>query len=87
MQTHVLILLCLAFSLTACGTERIIEKPVPVEIVRIETMPVPDDLLRPGVKKDIPDGMTYGQAIESWAADRFTIDKLNGQLKAISVLE
>lgn len=86
MRMHVWIPICLLLSLTACGTERIIEKPVPVEIIRVEYVPVPADLLHGAQKQTIPETLTYGLGIELWAEDRSTIDILNAKLKAIQSL-
>ena len=81
-----LLLLCLTISLTGCATERIVEVPVPVEIIRTEYIPVPGDLLTPLPKATIPNGLTYGQALERWYSDRATIDKLNALLLGIKSL-
>lgn len=72
--------------LTACGTERVLERPVPVEIVRIERVPVPAELLVPIAKQSIPDGITFGEALVKWSHDRATIEALNGRLAAIDSL-
>ena len=74
------------FFLTACGTERVIEKPVIHEVVRTEWRNVPADLLERCEKQAITEGMTYGEAIEAWAKDRSAIDVCNGRLTAIGTL-
>ena len=86
MWTHVLVLTFPVLLLTACATERIVEKPVPVEVIRVEQTPVPDDLLILHAKTTIPDTLTYGEAIQLWAEDRALVDILNGQLIAIGKL-
>ncbi len=84
---RVSILFCLAVLLTACGGTRVIEKPVPVEVVRDVPIPIPDDLTRPCAKQDIPDGLTYGGALEAWVKDRACVDILNANMKAIETLD
>jgi hypothetical protein len=74
-------------SFAACSTERLIEKPVPVEIVRVEYVRIPLDMLHVESKQAIPESLTYGQAVELWSEDRATIDRQNARLKAISELE
>ena len=86
MKTIALIPLFLPLFLTACATERIVEKPVPVYIDRVEYVPVPADLTETRQKQAIPDGLTYAGALELWAKDRETIDVLNGTLMGISSL-
>ena len=86
MKTAALIPLFLTLCLTACGTERVVEKPVVVEVVKTEWRAVPDDLTAPCAKTEIQVGMTYGEAIESWAKDRASIDACNGKLKGIRSL-
>jgi hypothetical protein len=72
--------------LAACGQTRIVEKPVPVEVITVERVPVPDDLLIEHMPSTIPEGLTYGEAIQLWMADRDTIAIHNGQIKAIKSL-
>lgn len=86
MIMRVLIPLCLLSLLTACGTERVITKPVVVETTKIERVLVPADLLVQHQKTTIPEALTYGEAIELWSLDRASIEKQNGQLKAIESL-
>lgn len=74
-------------TLSGCSNTRIVEKPVPVEVVRVEVVPIPAELLHVEHKQSIPDQITYGQAIELWSEDRATIDILNGRLDAIRILE
>ena len=74
--------------LTACAPTRIVEKPVPVEIAGpVEFVAVPEDLLVIHLKTDIPPTITYGEGALLWAADRESLDKANGQLAGIAVLE
>ncbi len=81
-------LLCLLFLSTACSTtERVVLKPEIVEITETVYVDVPADLTTPIAKQERPDGdLTYGDAIGLWVMDRATVDKLNGQLKAIESL-
>jgi len=72
--------------LAGCANERIIEKPVPVEVVRVERIPIPADLLVLHNKTTIPETVTYGETLQLWAADRGIIDTLLGQLDAIRSL-
>jgi hypothetical protein len=72
--------------LTACGTERVVEKPVIVEVVKTEWREVPADLTARCAKSEIPEAMTYGEALESWAKDRASIDACNGKLAGIESL-
>lgn len=80
---HVWILLSLPIFLTACTTERLVEVPVPVEIVRTETAAIPDDLTEPVEKAVVSESMTYGEALAAWADDRASVDVANAKLKAI----
>lgn len=86
MKTSVLTLLFLTLLLTACGNTKIIEKPVPVYIDKVEYVPVPYDLTMKRNKTTIPDAITYGEALELWSIDRATIDTLNGQMEAVESL-
>lgn len=82
-----LLLLFLTIFLTACGTERVVEKPVVVEVPGpVEYVPVPGDLLIRHIKTTVPESLTYGEALQLWAEDRAIIDTQNGQLAAIEVL-
>lgn len=87
MRIPAWIYLCPLPFLTACGGVKVVEKPVPVEIVRYERVSVPADLTAPGQKQTIPARISYGEAILLWAEDRATIDRVNGQLRAIRSLE
>lgn len=49
-------------------------------------MAVPAELTRTVKKSDIPDAVTYGDALKLWAEDRQNIDVLNGQMVAIKGL-
>lgn len=86
MSMRVLLLSFLMPWLTACGTERVIEKPVPVEVVRIERTLVPGEFLVLHPKTEIPEDLTYGDALQLWSEDRAIIDRQNGQLRAIQTL-
>lgn len=83
---RVLTLLFILICLAACGQTRIVETPVPVEIVRVERVGVPHQLLVRYVKTDIPESITYGDSFQLWAEDRASIDKLNAQIAAIESL-
>lgn len=84
---RVLILLSLTTLFAACGTERVVEKPVLVEVPGpVEYVAVPADLLLRHIKTTIPATLTYGEALQLWAEDRAIIEKQNGQLAAIEVL-
>lgn len=78
--------LCLALSLSACGSVKVVEKPVPVEVVRTEYVPVPFQLVRPRQLQTVPDTMTYGDAMILWARDREALRNANAQLIAIGKL-
>jgi hypothetical protein len=78
---------CLLIFATACSTERIVEKPVPYEVVRYETVPVPAELTSECEKRPIPEDLTYGEALALWAEDRASMDVCNGRLRAIRGLE
>ena len=82
-MTRVLIPLFLMLCLTACATERIVEKPVVVKTTEIKWREIPAELTRRKTKQQIPEAMTYGEALEAWSRDRATIDTLNGQLLGI----
>lgn len=86
MKTAALIPLCLTLFLTACASERIVEKPVIHEVVKTEYRDVPSDLTTRCKKTEIPETMTYGEALEGWAADRAQIDVCNGRLAGIESL-
>lgn len=83
---RVLIPLCLLLSLTACGTERLVEKPVIVEVTTVEWRPIPADMTAPCELSAILDGMTYGDALQNWAADRAAVEACNAKLAAIRSL-
>jgi len=85
---RVWILLSLLTLLTACGTTKVVEKPVPVPVPGpTQYIDVPADLVKTGKKQSIPDSITYGEALELWVKDRAIIDTLNGQLLGIKSLE
>ena len=83
---RVLILLCLPLCLTACGTERIVEKPVVHEVIKTEWRSIPGDLTTECVKATINSDMTYGEALSAWAQDRASLDVCNGKLNGIKRL-
>ena len=84
MKIRASILLCLTLFLTACGNNQVvIPKPEIVEIVRTETVPVPEPLTAPIPATVIPAALTYGEALEQWSKDRAIIVALNARLKAI----
>ena len=83
---RVLTLMFILSFLAACGQTRIVEKPVPVEVVRVERVTVPHQLLVQYTKSGIPKNLTYGEAIQLWSADRANIDVLNAQIAAIESL-
>ena len=89
MKIHVLILLFLNLYLGACGTQKIVPKPKIVKIPGpVEYIAVPADLLILHEKTTIPEGgITYGEAIQLWEADRAIIDIQNGQLLGIDALD
>jgi hypothetical protein len=72
--------------LTACGTERVVERPVIHEVVRVEWREIPADLTARCPKSEIPDSLTFGQAVELWAEDRAAIEQCNGKLAGIESL-
>ena len=87
MKRLALMLLCLLPLLTACGTERVITQPEVVEVVRVERVTVPGDLLIQHNKTTIQEGpVSFAEAIEYWSLDRAIIDTLNGQIRAIESL-
>lgn len=83
---RVLTLAFLLSLLTACGTEKVVEKPVPVRVEVVKWTPVPKDLTRQLPKQAIPDTLTYGQAIELWSRDRGSLDIVNARLRGIQEL-
>lgn len=76
----------LTFSLIGCGQTKIIEKPVPVEVIKTERVGVPEDLLIRHQKTTVPETLTFGDAMQLWVEDRAMVDKLNGQITAIQSL-
>ena len=86
MLMRVLILACLFVCLTACATPRVAVQPTIVEVVRVERVPVPNDLLVLHQPTTIPDELTYGELIQLWSADRGIIHILLGQIEAIRSL-
>lgn len=77
---------CLLILLAACGTERIVEKPVVVEVVKTEWREVPPDLLLECIKPEIPDGITWGELAVKLGEAIAEIETCNGQLRAIGSL-
>jgi hypothetical protein len=53
----------------------------------VERIPVPTDLLVTEAPAEIPEGLTYGQAIHLWSIDRAALETVNGRLEAVRVLE
>lgn len=86
MSTRVWILLSLTLFLTACGTDRVVQRPEVVRVVERVYIPVPEDLVQEIPKTSIEGVNTYGDALEAWANDRAIIDALNGQLRGIGSL-
>ena len=87
LRVYALMLIFLPALLVGCGTtEVIVEKPVPVEVVRVERVPVPIDLLIQRNKSTLPDALKYGEALQLWAEDRANLDSVNAQLGAIQGL-
>ena len=72
---------------SACGTTKIVEKPVPVEVIVVKYVPVPDSFLIRREKSTIPNNLTYGEAMQLWIEDRATLDVQNNQLLAIGTLD
>ena len=70
----------------ACATPTVIEKPVPVEVVRVEVREVPTDLTRTEPLQPIPEALTYAQALSLWQADRSSLQTTNARLRAIEEL-
>lgn len=77
-------LFLLTFS--ACSTERVITQPEVVEVVRVERVTIPPDLLVLHNPTTLPEALTYGEALQLWAEDRSIIKTLLGQLQAIESL-
>ncbi len=75
--------MCLALFLTSCASERIVEKPVITEVVRVEYRPLPAELLMEHGKSTIPGELTFGDALKLWGYDRAAIDALNAQIASI----
>jgi hypothetical protein len=82
-------LLCLLpfVLLSSCTREVLVDRPVPVEIVRVEYVKIPSDLTVERPKAPVPPDLTYGDALSLWSEDRARIDTLNGQIRAIRSLE
>ena len=78
--------LIVSFISAGCAKERIVEVPVPVEVVKIQRVQVPDDFLTQHNPVSIPEKVTYGRVLELWAVDRSIIETQNGQLRAIGAL-
>lgn len=86
MRTLAWTLACTVIFSTGCASERVMEKPVPVEITRTVYVPIPADLLREQPKTTISETLTYGQAILRWDADRSSLAVCNARLRAIAAL-
>lgn len=89
MQTRnlALTLMSLAILSTGCARTEVVERPVPVEVVKYEQVPVPADLLSPIPPQVVPDALSFAQALELWIEDREAIERLNGRLRAIQELQ
>ena len=73
--------------LIACASERVVTQPEIVEIIKVEKVHVPANLLIQHNKTTIQAGeVTYGEALEYWSLDRAIIDTLNGQIRGIESL-
>jgi len=72
---------------TACAREVLVDRPVPVEIVKVERVSVPSDLLVTETPAEIPEGLTYGDALHLWSIDRAALETVNGRLEAVRALE
>jgi len=75
-----------ALFILGCSTERVITQPEVVEIVRLERVPVPAELLVMHQPTTVPETLTYGESLQLWAEDRSIIQTLLGQLVAIESL-
>jgi hypothetical protein len=58
-----------------------------VEIIKVERILVPSDLLVTEKPAEIPQGLTYGQALHLWSIDRASLEVVNGRIEAVRVLE
>jgi hypothetical protein len=87
VRIPVWICLFLSLWLNGCAHETLVEVPVPVEVVRVERIPVPADLLVTEAPAEIPEGLTYGQAIHLWSIDRAKLETVNGRIDAVRALE
>lgn len=86
MIPKVVLISLFLLTLSACSTTEIVEKPVPVEVVKTEFVPVPADLVAEIPKNTVPDGLTFADALELWSEDRAIIDTLNARLRGIQGL-
>jgi hypothetical protein len=73
--------------LNGCAHETLVEVPVPVEVVRVERIPVPADLLVTEAPAEIPQGLTFGDALYLWSVDRAALETVNGRIEAVRALE
>jgi hypothetical protein len=73
--------------LNGCAHETLVEVPVPVEVVRVERVSIPADLLVTEKPAEIPQGLTYGAALHLWSIDRASLEVVNGRIEAVRVLE
>ena len=83
---RVLPLLCLLIFCQACAPTRVVTKPEVVTVTKTEWKPVPADLVKPENPAEIPNSVTYGDALALWAEDRRSLAIVNGRLKAIESL-
>ena len=72
--------------LNGCANEVLVPEPVIVEVVTVERLPVPADLLIQRTKSTVPEALTYGDGLQLWAEDRANLDSVNAQLGAIDGL-
>ena len=80
--------LTLFWTLSGCSSQEVITpQPVIIEVPGpVQFVDVPPDLLVLHNKSIVPEGLTFGEAMQLWVADRETIDVLLGNIGAISSL-
>ena len=71
---------------SGCSTEKVITQPEVVEIIKVERVSVPNELLVKHQPTTVPETLTYGEALQLWAEDRGIIKTQNGQIAAIESL-
>lgn len=72
--------------LNACGTERVITRPVIHERQVACYVPVPLDFLEQPTLTSVPDDLTYGEALTLWAEDRAALLVAVARLRSIQAL-